>query len=325
MQTLVDFDTAPVFAIPVRDGYRGFAGREGMLLEGPQGWGEFSPPGTDADVAAVRFLTAAVEAGTVGWPDPVRGRVPVAVAIPAVGPEQAAAIAADSGCAAADVRVGCTPDTLSDDVARVAAVREALGPSAALRCDAAGAWDVETAVSAIAALDRAAGGLQFVEQPCATLAELAAVRGRVGVRIAADESIRDAADAFALDIGAAADIAVLTVGALGGVRRTLRVAERWGVPCVVSSPPDSSVGLAGGLAVAGALPDLPFACGLATVVALQGDLVSPGRSLRPVDGHLPVAPMPPAPDRDQLRQFEVTDPARVAWWRQRLAAVQNLL
>ncbi|BBZ76034.1 o-succinylbenzoate synthase [Mycolicibacterium anyangense] len=325
MQTLVDFDNAPVFAIPVRDGYRGFAGREGMLVEGPQGWGEFSPPGVDADLRVVRFLTAAIEAGTVGWPDPVRGRVPVAVAVPAVGPERAAAIAAESGCASADVRVGCRPDSLADDIARLEAVRDALGPSAAIRCDAGGAWDVDTAVAVIAALDRAAGGLQFVEQPCGTLAEMAAVRKRVEVRIAVDESLREAADPFALDLTDAADIAVLTVGPLGGVRRTLRAAERWGVPCLVSSPPDSSIGLAGGLAVAGALPELPFACGLATVAALAGDLVSAGRSLRPVDGHLPVAPMPPAPDPERLRQFQVTDTARVTWWRQRLAAVQHLL
>lgn len=325
MQTLIDFDNAPVFAIPARDGYPGFAGREGMLLEGPQGWGEFSPPVTATDLQAVRFLTAAVEAGTVGWPDPVRGRVPVAVAVPAVDPDRAAALASQGGCAAADVRVAAHPDSLAEDIARLEAVRGALGPAAAIRCDAAGAWDVETAVAAIAALDAAAGGLEFVEQPCATLAELAAVRRRVDVRIAADESIRDAPDPFGLDLADAADIAVLTVGPLGGVRRTLRAAEAYDIACVVSSPPDSSIGLAGGLAVAGVLPELPYACGLATVMALQGDLVSPGRSLIPVDGHLPVAPMPAAPDRDLLQRFAVPDPERVAWWRERLRTVQHLL
>ncbi|WP_328356307.1 o-succinylbenzoate synthase [Mycobacterium sp. NBC_00419] len=325
MQTLIDFDNAPVFAIPVRDGYAGFTGREGMLLEGPQGWGEFSPPGAAADLHTVRFLTAAVEAGTVGWPDPVRGRVPAAVAVPAVAADRAAVIAAQAGCAAADVRVACHPDSLSEDIARLEAVRGALGPAAAIRCDAGGAWDVDTAVASIAALDAAAGGLEFVEQPCATLPELAAVRRRVDVRIAADESIRDALDPFGLDLADAADIAVLTVGPLGGVRRTLRLAEAYGMPCVVSSPPDCSIGLAGGLAVAGVLPELPFACGLATVMVLQGDLVSPGRSLIPVDGHLPVAPMPAAPDRDLLQRFAVTDAERVAQWRERLRTVQHLL
>lgn len=325
MQTLIDFDNAPVFAIPARDGYRGFAGCQGMLLEGPQGWGEFSPPGDGVDLRAARYLTAAVEAGTVGWPDPVRGRVPVAVAVPAVEPALAATIAATGGCRTADVRVARRPDSLDDDVARLAAVRDALGPDGIIRCDAGGAWDVGTAVAAIEVLDEAAGGLEFVEQPCASLSDVSEVRRRVHVRIAVDESIRDADDPFGIALAQAADVAVLTVNALGGVRRAMRLAETCGVPCVVSAEPDSSVGLAGGLALAGALPDLPYACGLGTAAVLVGDLVSPGRSLIAVDGHLPVAPMPPAPDGALLAGFAVEDPARVTWWRERLRAVQELL
>ena len=72
------------------------------------------------------------------------------------------------------------------------------------------------------------------------------------------------------------------------------MAENCALPCVVSAEPDSSVGLAGGLALAGALPELAGACGLGTAAVLVGDLVSPWRSLIPVDGHLPVALMPPA-------------------------------
>jgi O-succinylbenzoate synthase len=325
VQTLIDFDSAPVFAIPARDGYRGFAGCEGMLLEGPQGWGEFSPPGADADLRAARYLTAAIEAGTVGWPDPVRGRVPVAVAVPAVEPTLAATIAGTSGCRTADVRVGRGPDSLDDDIARLEAVRDVLGRDGVIRCDAGGAWDTDTAVAAIPVLEKAAGGLEFVEQPCAALDELAAVRRRVQVPIAVDESIRDAADPFGLPLAQAADIAVLTVNALGGVRRAMRMAETCGLPCVVSAEPDSSVGLAGGLALAGSLPDLAHACGLATAAVLVGDLVSQGRSLIPVDGHLPVAPMPPAPDRELLARFAVVDARRIAWWRERLRAVQQLV
>jgi len=325
VQTLIDFDNAPVFAIPARDGYRGFAGCQGMLLEGPQGWGEFSPPGDDVDLRAARYLTAAVEAGTVGWPDPVRGWVPVAVAVPAVEPALAATIAGAGGCRTADVRVARWPDSLDDDAARVGAVRDALGPGGIIRCDAGGGWDVQTAVAAIPVLDEAAGGLEFVEQPCASLRDVAQVRRGVQVRIAVDESIRDADDPFGLDLAAAADVAVLTVNALGGVRRAMRLAETCGLPCVVSAEPDSSVGLAGGLALAGALPELAHACGLGTSAVLVGDLVSPGRSLIAVDGHLPVAPMPPAPDRDLLSQFAVTDSDLITWWRERLRAVQELL
>ncbi len=325
MKTLIDFDNAPVFAIPARPGYPGFDGCEGMLIEGPQGWGEFSPPRTSSDQAAARWLTSAVEGGTVGWPDPARGRVAVAVPVPAVDADSARAITAASGCRSADVRVVGSADRLSEDVARLAAVRDALGPGGAIRCRTAGMWDVDTAAAVIPVLDRAAGGLEFVEQPCATVAELAAVRLRVDVRIAADLAQLDARNATRQALSEAADIAVLTVGPLGGVRRALRVAETCGLPGVVSSAPGTTIALAGGLALAGVLPELEFDCGLGTVSVLAGDLVSQARSLTPADGYLPVAPMPPAPDRDRLAQFAVRDPDRIAWWRNRLQSVSQLV
>ena len=172
---------------------------------------------------------------------------------------------------------------LADDLARVEAVRDALGPAGRVRVDANGAWDVDTAVAAIAALDRAAGGLEYVEQPCASVEDLAAVRRRVAVPIAADESIRRAADPYRVrDLGAA-DIAVLKVQPLGGVRACLRIAEDIGMPVVVSSALETSLGLAAGVALAAALPRLDHACGLATRSLLTGDVAAP--ELVPVDGH----------------------------------------
>jgi o-succinylbenzoate synthase len=317
MRTLIDFDAAPVFAIPVLDG----GVREGMLLEGPQGWGEFSPPAATGEHELVRWLTAAIEVGTVGWPDPVRGRVPIAVTVPAVDPDRAREIVIGSGCATADVTVATRPGSLADDIARLEAVRDGLGPGGAIRVDANGAWNVDTAVSSIAALASAAGGLEYVEQPCRTIDELAAVRRQVDVRVAADQSIRYAPGP--LDLSNSVDIVVLTCAPLGGTRRALRVAETCGLPCVVSSAMETSIGLAAGLALAGALPELPFACGLGTRMLLGADLVAPSRSLIPVDGYLPVAPMPAAPDPQLVQRFEITDPAAVARWRQRLRAVRG--
>jgi O-succinylbenzoate synthase len=314
VQTLIDFERAPVFAIPITDPAGGLTVREGMLLEGPQGWGEFSP--LPNDDALVRWLTAATEPGTVGWPDPVRGRVPIAVTVPAVEAARAHEIAAASGCRAATVEVASA--ALPEDVERVQAVRDGLGPGGVLRCDAKGRWDPDTAVASIAALDRAAGGLEFVAQPCRTTEELAQVRRRVEVPIAAGESIRHADDPIGLRLGEAADIAVLASGPLGGARRALRVAESCGLPCVVSSTLESTIGLAAGLALAGALPELTYACDLGTRGLLAGDLVADSRSLRPVDGYLPVAPMPPAPECGRLERYAVTDPDRLAWWRERL-------
>ncbi|MCV7343146.1 enolase C-terminal domain-like protein [Mycolicibacterium rhodesiae] len=318
MKEMIDFDGAPIFAIPAREDYRAFGGCEGMLLEGPQGWGEFCPPRTGSDLLAARWLTAAIEGGTVGWPDPIRGRVPVAVAVPAVGAEEAAAIAVASGCHAADVMVTGLPD----DADRLESVRSALGPDASIRCLVDRWWDVDTAAETIPRLDTAAGGLQFVQQPCATARELAALRGRIDVRIAVDVSDL-ASDGLAMsDV---ADIVVLDAAALGGVRRALRFAEKCDLPVVVSGSRQTSMGLASGLALAGVLQELSFACGLGTAATLAGDTVPPGRALITTDGYLPVAPSAPAPDPDRIAEFIVDDAERIAWWRERLRTARELL
>jgi O-succinylbenzoate synthase len=314
---LIDFDTAPVFAIPVLDAWGGRTVREGMLLEGPQGWGEFSPPPGCDDATAARWLTAAMEPGTVGWPDPVRGRVPVAVSVPAVPADAAFDMVARSGCRTAEVTVGATGQASAADVARIRAVRAAVGADGAVRCAAHGRWDVDTAVRSIDRLAEAAGGLQFVEQPCRTSEETATVRREVTVPIAADAALLGAAGRPPSGWADAVDIAVLASGPLGGVRRALRVAEACGLPCTVSSSGETSVGLAAGVALAGVLRELPFACALGTGLLRDGDVVA-GRTLIPVDGHLPVAPMPPSPATDLLDRFALTDPDRLAWWRRRV-------
>jgi O-succinylbenzoate synthase len=316
MRTLIDFDSALAFAIPTVNRSGGTGIREGMLLEGPQGWGEFSPFADD-DVAA--WLTAATEPGTVGWPDTTRGRIPISVTVPAVDPAAAHQLVAGSGCGTADVVVAERPDSLADDIARLNAVRDALGAQGAIRCIANGAWDVDTGVQAIGAIVRAVGDLEYVQDPCRTLAESATLRSKLDVRIAADVASHPADEAPARLIDAA-DVAVLRTGPLGGVRRALRVGERIGLPCVVSSTLETSIGLAAGLAVAGALPELPFACALGTRLLMSGDVVSAARSLVPVDGCLPVAPMSPAPDDELVARYALTDPNRLAWWRKRLRA-----
>ncbi|MCV7178031.1 enolase C-terminal domain-like protein [Mycolicibacterium sphagni] len=325
MKALIDFDGAPVFAIPARDGYRGVNACEGMLIEGPQGWGEFCPPPASSDLVAARWLTSAIEGGTVGWPDPVRGRVAVSVPVPAVSPDDAGTMVGRSGCRAADVRVTGGADALAEDLARLEAVRAALGPAGSIRCSVERLWDVDTAAGVIPVMNSAAGGLEFVQQPCATAAELAALRRRIDVRVAVEVASLGPDRPPASQV---ADIAVLAVGPLGGVRRALRFAEHEGLPCIVSAAPgaaESSIGLAGGLALAGVLPDVPFACGLGTATLLAGDVVSAGRALLPVEGYLPVSPMAPGPDPDRVAEFSLDDAERVAWWRGRLRAVRELL
>jgi O-succinylbenzoate synthase len=304
---------ARVYSLPLRTRFRGIDIRDGVLVRGPAGWGEFSPFWDYDVVESRRWWAAALEGAVDGWPDPVRDSVPVNVTVPAVDPARAHAIVRASGCRTAKVKVAEPGQSAAEDRARVEAVRDALGPSGAIRVDANAAWDVDTAAARIAQLDRV--GLEYVEQPCATLDELAALRRRVDVPIAADEVVRRSADPLRVDLREACDVVVLKVAPLGGVRAALRVAEAHGLPCVVSSALESSVGIAAGVALAAALPELPFACGLATVALFTGDVTS--APLLPVDGALPVTR--PSPDRlDEVPADAATD----ARWRARLDAVR---
>lgn len=306
------------FAIEMPTRFRGIARREGMVVEGPAGWAEFSPFLDYGPAECVPWLRAAIDSAENPWPAPVRARVPVNCTVPAVDPEHAHRIVTASGCSTAKVKVAERGQSLADDLARVEAVRAALGPEGHVRVDANGGWSLDDAVVAIVELERLVG-LEYVEQPCASVEDLAAVRRKVDVPIAADESIRRADDPFRVLELEAADIAVLKVQPLGGVHAALEIAERIGLPVVVSSAVDTSVGLAAGLALAAALPALPHACGLATTSLLAGDVVA--RPLVPVDGFLPVG-------RQVLDEAAfasvAADPETDARWHARLAAVEGL-
>jgi O-succinylbenzoate synthase len=307
--------TMRAFAIPMRTKFRGITVREGALIEGPAGWGEFSPFAGYGPRESARWLASAIESATVPWLGPVRDRIPVNVTVPAVGPDRARELVAASGCLTAKVKVAEKGQAEGEDVERVAAVRDALGPGGRIRVDANGGWDVPTAARM---LRRLGGyGLEYAEQPCATLAELAEVRRLVDIPVAADESIRKARDPLRVRAAGAADIVMVKVQPLGGVRPALRIARECGLPVVVSSAVDSSVGLAAGVALAAALPDLPYACGLATMSLLTGDVTAD--PLAESEGELPVR-RPPV-DLAALAQWE-TDPAP---WRDRALAAAEFL
>ncbi len=306
-----------VFSIPLSTRFRGLTVREGVLLEGAAGWGEFSPFLEYDAVTAAPWLACAREAADQGWPDPVRSRVPVNVTVPACSPERAREIVlASAGCRTAKVKVAERGQDPGEDEARLEAVRDALGADGLVRIDANGGWSLEEAVTRIGVLERAAGGLEYVEQPVASVEDLAIVRRRVAVPVAADESIRRAADPYRVRDLEAADIAVLKVQPLGGVRACLRIAEEIGLPVVVSSAIETSIGIAAGVALAAALPELPYACGLATVQLLTDDVVD--EPLTPVDGSLPARR--PTVDPARLQRL-AAEPDRAAHWRRRMVEV----
>jgi O-succinylbenzoate synthase len=239
----------------------------------------------------------------------------VNVTVPAVGPERARQIVAASGCRTAKVKVAERGQDGAEDIDRVAAVRDALGPDGRIRVDANGGWDVPTATRMLRALDRYS--LEYAEQPCATLGELAELRRFIDIPVAADESVRKAEDPLRVRAAGAADIVMVKVQPLGGVRSALAVAEACGLPVVVSSAVDTSVGLAAGVALAAALPGLPYACGLATMSLLAGDVTA--EPLAEDAGELPVRR--PAVDPEALARWE-TDPGP---WRRRAADAARYL
>jgi O-succinylbenzoate synthase len=309
------------YAIGMRTRFRRITVREGMLARGPAGWAEWSPFWDYDDPACVPWLASAREAASIGWPAPVRDRIPVNCTIPAVGPDAVASIVRRSaGCRTAKVKVAEPGQTLADDLARIEAVREAIGPTGRIRVDANGAWSVATAITAIQALERTAGGLEYVEQPCATVDALATVRRHLATPIAADESIRRADDPMRVRELDAADVVVLKVQPLGGVAACLRIADQIGLPVVVSSALETSIGLAAGVALAAALPELPYACGLATTTLLEHDVVA--EPFRPVDGELPV--VRPEVDPAALRAVAADDESDERW-RRRLDRVTELV
>ena len=285
-------------SLPMKYRFRRVERRDAVLIRGPSGWGEFSPFPDYPPEVTTRWLAAALEAACSIWPPPLRTVVPINVTVPAVDAPTAFAIVTASGCATAKVKVADPGQRPEQDEERLAAVREALGPTGRIRIDVNGAWDVETATSMLLKLMRY--DLEYVEQPVTTLEEMIELRRRVPVRIAADEAIRLAADPLEVAERGAADIIVLKVQPLGGVERALGLAQRAGLPAVVSSALETSIGIAAGLAAAAALPELDLACGLGTVSLFEGDVVAD--SLLPVGGLMELRR--PEPDLQLLDRFE---------------------
>jgi O-succinylbenzoate synthase len=309
-------DRLRVVALPMRVRFRGIMVREVALIDGPVGWGEFGAFLEYEEAEAAVWLASAIEAAYDAPPPTRRDRIPINATVPAIPAlEVPKVLARFPDVRTAKVKVAEPGQTLVDDVDRVEVVR-ALVPT--VRVDANGGWTVDEAVEAARALS-ASGPLEYIEQPCRTVEELAEVRRLVDVPIAADESIRKAEDPLRVVRAGAADIAVLKVAPLGGVRKLLEIAEQIDIPIVVSSALDSAVGIATGLHAAAALLTLDHACGLGTGALLMDDVAEP---LVPVDGYLPVTPV--VPDRARLEALAAPADRR-QWWIDRVTACHRTL
>jgi O-succinylbenzoate synthase len=306
---------ARVVSLPMTTRFRGITVREAVLFEGPHGWTEFSPFVEYDDAEAAAWLHAAIDFGWRATPTPLRDRIPVNATVPAVAAADVPGILARyPGARTAKVKVAEPGQTLADDVARVRAVREHLGPEGRIRVDANTLWNVDEAEHAIHAL--APFDLEYVEQPCATVDELADIRRRtkyMGVPIAADESVRKAGDPLAVAKARAADLLIIKAQPLGGIHSALRIVAEAGLPVVVSSALETSVGIAMGAYLAAAVPELEFDCGLGTVAMFVQDVAD--EPLLPVDGAIPV--VRPTVSSSRLDAL-AADAERREWWLDRI-------
>ena len=312
--------TMRVVALPLVTRFRGITVREAALFEGPEGWTEFAPFPEYDDAEAARWLAAAIEFGWLPVPALRRDSIPVNATVPAVTPgEVPGVLDRFPGCRTAKVKVAEPGSTLQDDVDRVRAVRRVLGVEGRVRIDANAAWNVDEAEHALRRL--APSDLEYVEQPCAAVDELAELRRRIRdlrIPLAADESIRRAADPQAA--AEAVDVVIVKAAPLGGVRAALGLAARLGQPAVVSSALDTSVGLAMGAHLAAALPELAYDCGLGTAALLAADVTED--PLLPEAGAIPVRRVTPS---TALVHRWAADAERTEWWHARLRRCLPLL
>ena len=307
------------FAITLHREFRGVTSREGVVIHGPSGWGEFAPFEDYGNEYAGRWLATALEAAYGDWPTSKREFIAVNAIIPGVTGEVAAQLVRDvvstDGCSTIKVKV--TGD-LAGDEARVAAVRQTLDEVLGLgvgqiRIDANACWSVTQAIDAIQCLS--AYSLEYVEQPVEHNDELREVRSAIDVPIAVDESIRKDKnlDARALkELRELADVAIIKPAPVGGVHRGVEIAELLNMPIVVSNGMESSIGLCTSLALAGAL-DIDRACGLGTGKLIAQDLIA--SPLVPHGGNMKVQRFAPEADALAAARVRITEDQAQFWLR----------
>ena len=301
-----------VISIPTRTKFRGITLREIALFEGPSGWAEFSPFLEYDENESLPWLMSGIEAAFARPLPMLRKEIPINATMPEVDDraEIEKILSWYPGATTVKIKVGTD---LTRDLARIAWVK-ALSPHSHIRLDVNGSWSVDHACNAINAIYEIIGNsFQYVEQPCSTIEELRKLKSalKVPVKIAGDEVFRKVRDPFAVDISDALDIMILKVAPLGGIRRSLKLAEHHKLPTVVSSALESAIGLSYELKLAATLPELNYACGLGTGSLLQFDVAD----VTIVNGHITVESL--IPDQNALETLRASD-ERFSWWQDRI-------
>ena len=308
-----------VVALPMKTKFRGLTVRETALFQGPAGWGEFAPFIEYDAQESLPWLESAIEAATTDFSSGSRDFIRVNATVPASNDEAEIEriLSWYPGVDTVKIKVGTG---IKEDLVRISRVRKHL-PHAKIRVDVNGSWSVDDAVFNIRTIygEVAGTSLEYVEQPVASLAELRELKERliVDVKIAGDEVLRKAPDSFLINLEGAIDVLMLKVAPLGGIKRSLELAAHHKLPVVVSSALESVVGISHGLQLASAVPNLEYACGLATGALFETDLGSIPITNGAMSVEVPVI------DDERLQRFAVS-PERLEWWRNRITEVWNL-
>ena len=312
-----------VVALPLRTRFRGIVVREALIFRGSQRWSEFSPFIEYEDDEAAQWLAGAVSWANDPLPSSFRQSIPVNATLPAIGVDEVADVLSPFGrFSSVKIKVAETGQGLKDDIARARRVRD-IYPDAKIRLDANAGYTTEQTMHV--ARELRSLELEYIEQPVKTIAELKELKNwlaeeQIPLKVAVDESIRKSTDPLLVAREQAADIAVIKVQPLGGIRRALAIASESGLEIVVSSALETSVGIAHGLHLAAAMPTLSYDCGLATARLLGGDIVD--SPLVPVNGEIELREVDPS---EELLEKYAASPERTAWWLERLERCRQLL
>lgn len=302
-------DSLRVVSLPMKVNFRGINHREVALFQGPQGWAEFSPFLEYSDEESARWLACAIEAATQAPPTLYRSSVGVNATMPALNGESEIAqiLAGFPGCTTVKIKVGTNE---KEDLERIATVRK-LSPQSKIRIDVNGLWSVDHAAKFL----DLCGEIEYVEQPCATVAELRELKSRVDVKIVGDELLRKSTNLFEIDLNGAIDILMLKVQPLGGIKNAHALAAHHKMPVIVSSALESAVGINYGLTLAASFEEMSYDCGLGT-----GSLLAKNVADIPiVDGKMQIQRV--EPNFDGLE----TSADRFDWWKNRIMRTAALL
>ena len=318
MQLKEVLDRTHIVSIPTKTNFRGVQFREIALIEGDLNWGEFSPFLEYGAEEAAPWLRNAIESAVTPFQSTGINFIPVNATLPAVPIEQVAEVLSwFPGCNTVKIKVGT-----NEDLERIREVFR-INAAAQVRLDANGLWSVGEATEILESLYREFGtSLEYVEQPCETLAENKQLKNEISfpLKIAIDENLRKSGNLD--EILEVADLLIIKVAPLGGVSACLELIEKVEIPVVVSSALESSVGISAGVSLAIQLlsrNETPVPFGLGTVALLEGDVVR--NPLLPVDGKIKVEKIDI--DINQLKKYSVSD-SRKTWWHQRITDIYSL-